>query len=152
MRPTKSISLMSRSRFMICTSSQQLWLHPGCQNLGGMETGFQHSPPTGNWSCRGLLHRGCLASPQHSQANGLPCPVPAMGHCRADHPCPCAPVTLEPTASDALHKGFQAGSEKAPSNSAAFSWLQVWTHPGSSRQRWGLTCQGWRAAPVLTGQ
>lgn len=61
-------------------------------------------------------------------------------------------VTLEPTALDALHKGFQAGSEKAPSNSAAFSWLQVWTHPSSSRQHWGLTCQGWRAALVLSGQ
>lgn len=54
--------------------------------------------------------------------------------------------------SDALHKGSQAGLEKAPFNSAAFSWFQVWTHPGSSMQHWGLTCQGWRAAPALTGQ
>lgn len=61
-------------------------------------------------------------------------------------------VTLELMVSDVPHKRFQAGSEKDPSNSTAFSWLQVWTHPGSSRQHWALTCQGWSAAPVLMGQ
>lgn len=52
-RPTKPISAVLRSRFMVRTSSRWLWLHPGCQNLGGMETSFQHTLLQGTGAAKG---------------------------------------------------------------------------------------------------
>lgn len=68
-RATKPVSCLCCSHFVICTSSWWLWVHLGCQSLGGMDTGWQHCPAAGNWSCPGLLHGGCFTSAQYSRAN-----------------------------------------------------------------------------------
>lgn len=113
---------MCRSHSVIRTSSWWLWIHLGCRSLGewtqAASTALLQETGAAKGSCTGD------ASPM------LSTPEPTA-------PCPHRPQSRSPTATapDTPHQSFQAGSETAPSNSAALSWLQVWTNLSRS----GLT-------------
>lgn len=128
---------MCCSRSVICTSSWWLWIHLGCRSLGEWtqvaSTALLQETGAAKGSCTGD------ASPM------LSTPEPTA-------PCPHRPRSRSPTATalDTPHQSFQAGSETAPSNSAALSWLQVWTNLSSPGQRWALTCRA-GGCPGLAG-